>query len=93
GDQCVHSKSKSKRDPLKVYKRSATSLKVNAFFRARRLRLRDVYNRMGKAAIINCHGKIKSREEGMSHHSDVGINNQIVVKIIPTPKNIENKTM
>src|SRR5471032_1227878 len=47
GDQCVHSKSKSKRDPLKVYKRSATSLKVNAFFRARRLGLPDVYNRMG----------------------------------------------
>ncbi|HEX7935654.1 MAG TPA: response regulator transcription factor, partial [Paraburkholderia sp.] len=47
----VHSKSKSKRDPLKVYKRSATSLKVNAFFRARRLRLRDVYNRMGLSLI------------------------------------------
>src|SRR5471032_580478 len=46
GDQCVHSKSKSKRDPLKVYKRSATSLKVNAFFRAQCLGLRDVYNRM-----------------------------------------------
>ena len=46
GDQCVHSKSKSKRDPLKAHKRSAMSLKVNALFRARRLVPRDVYNRM-----------------------------------------------
>jgi hypothetical protein len=44
--QCVHSKSESKRDPPKVYKRSAMSLKVNALFRARRLGHGDLYNAM-----------------------------------------------
>jgi hypothetical protein len=39
-------KSESKREFAQVYKRSATALKVNMFFRARRLGLRDVYNRM-----------------------------------------------
>src|SRR6516164_6623710 len=39
-------KSESKREFAQVYKRSATSLKVNVFFGARRFGLRDVYNRM-----------------------------------------------
>jgi hypothetical protein len=45
-------KSESKREFAQVYKRSATALKVNMFFRARRLGLRDVYNRMGEGAAV-----------------------------------------
>lgn len=55
GNQCIHSKGKSNRTSPKAYKHRSVSLKVSMFFRTRPSPVRDVYNAMGLATVVNVH--------------------------------------